>query len=59
MSEGIQSRLSEVEDASEADDEAVDLAEGGEAEDFGCIVPNSWSTICIIILDAETYETVV
>ena len=34
----VERRLREVEDAGEADDEAVDFAEGGEAEDFGGVV---------------------
>lgn len=32
---GVESRLGEVEQAGETDDQAVDFAEGGEAEDFG------------------------
>lgn len=35
---GVQTRLGKVEDAREADDQTVDLAEGGEAEDFGGVV---------------------
>jgi hypothetical protein len=35
---GIERRLREVEDASKADDEAVDFAKGGEAEDFCGVV---------------------
>jgi hypothetical protein len=35
---GVERRLREVEDASEADDEAVDFAKGGEAEDFCGVV---------------------
>lgn len=38
MGGGIEAGLSEVEDAGETDDEAVDFAEGGEAEDFGRVV---------------------
>ena len=34
----VEAGLAEVEDAGEADDEAVDFAEGGEAEDFGGVV---------------------
>ena len=34
----VQSRLAEVEQACQANDQAVNLAEGGEAKDFGCIV---------------------
>ena len=34
----VEGRLREVEDTGEADDEAVDFAEGGEAEDFGRVV---------------------
>jgi hypothetical protein len=35
---GVERRLREVEDASEADDEAVDFAKGGEAEDLCGVV---------------------
>lgn len=35
---GVEGGLREVEEAGEADDEAVDFAEGGEAEDFGGVV---------------------
>ena len=35
---GVEGRLGEVEEAGETDDEAVDFAEGGEAEDFGGVV---------------------
>jgi len=35
---GVEGGLREVEEASEADDEAVDFAECGEAEDFGGVV---------------------
>ena len=34
----VKGRLREVEDTGKADDEAVDFAEGGEAEDFGGVV---------------------
>jgi hypothetical protein len=37
--EGIQSRLREVEETSQADDESIDLAKGREAEDFGGVIP--------------------
>jgi hypothetical protein len=32
---GVESRLRKIEDTGETDNEAVDLAKGGEAEDFG------------------------
>jgi hypothetical protein len=35
---GVEGGLGEVEQAGETDDEAVDFAEGGEAEDFGGVV---------------------
>jgi hypothetical protein len=35
---GIDQRLKQIHDAGEADDHAVDLAEGGEAENLGGIV---------------------
>lgn len=35
MRDGVETGLGEVEEAREADDEAVDFAEGGEAKDFG------------------------
>ena len=38
MGRGVEAGLRKVEDSSEADDEAVDFAEGGEAEDFGGVV---------------------
>ena len=38
MCGGIESGLREVEDTGEADDETVDLSEGGETEDFGGVV---------------------
>jgi hypothetical protein len=38
---GVEGRLREVEDTGETDDEAVDFAEGGEAEDFGGVVADS------------------
>jgi hypothetical protein len=38
MGGSVEGRLREVEEAGEADDEAVDFAEGGEAEDFGGVV---------------------
>ena len=40
-SEGVDAVLREVDEAGETDDGAVDLAEGFEAEDFGCVVPVS------------------
>ena len=36
--EGVEAGLREVEEACEADDQAVDFAEGCEAEDFGGVV---------------------
>ena len=33
--------MREVDEAGETDDGAVHLAEGFEAEDFGCVVPTS------------------
>jgi hypothetical protein len=42
-SEGVDAVLREVDEAGETDDGAVDLAEGFEAEDFGCVVPTSSS----------------
>ena len=38
MGSGVESGLDKVEEACETDDEAVDFAEGGEAEDFGGVV---------------------
>tara|TARA_R110002003_G_scaffold1868_11_gene23661 strand:- start:2564 stop:2704 length:141 start_codon:yes stop_codon:yes gene_type:complete len=35
---GVECGLREVEEPGETDDEAIDLAEGGEAEDFGGVV---------------------
>jgi hypothetical protein len=35
---GVECGLDEVEQSSETDDEAVDFAESGEAEDFGGVV---------------------
>jgi hypothetical protein len=37
----VKSGLGEVEEAGETDDEAVDFAESGEAEDFGRVVAGS------------------
>ena len=34
----VEAGLGEIEDTREADDEAVDFAEGGEAEDLGGVV---------------------
>lgn len=36
--QGVEAGLREVEEARQADDQAVDFAEGGEAEDFGGVV---------------------
>lgn len=38
VGEGVEAGLREVEEAGEADYEAVDFAEGGEAEDAGGVV---------------------
>jgi len=51
---GVESRLREVEDTGEADDEAINFSESGETEDFGGVVAvgdvskrfesNEWTT---------------
>lgn len=38
MSQSIEGRLGEVEKTSQTDDQTIDFSEGGEAEDFGCVV---------------------
>lgn len=42
VGEGVEGGLSEVEEASEADDEAVNFTEVFEAEDFGGVVAVEW-----------------
>lgn len=39
---GVEGGLREVEQARQADDQAVDFAEGGEAENFGGVVAAEW-----------------
>jgi hypothetical protein len=43
---GVKRGLGEVEQAGETDYEAVDFAEGGEAEDFGGVVAARKSAYC-------------
>lgn len=38
MRRSVQAALCEIQDPSRANDEAIDFAEGGEAEDFGGVV---------------------
>lgn len=38
MCRSVEAGLRKVEDAGKADDEAIDFAEGGEAENFGGVV---------------------
>jgi hypothetical protein len=40
--QGVEARLGEVEETGETDDEAIDLAEGFKAEDFGRIVAGNF-----------------
>ena len=47
MGRGVETRLGKVEDAGEADDEAVDFAEGGKAENFGRVVTR-WVLVSIL-----------
>jgi hypothetical protein len=55
----VERRLREVEDASEADDEAVDFAKGGEAEDLGGIIAGIGVSRRLKCGGGMTYETAV
>jgi hypothetical protein len=55
----IKGRLREVKDTGKADDEAVDFAEGGEAEDLGGIIAGIGVSRKLKCGGGKTYETAV
>ena len=55
----VEGRLREVEDTGKADDEAVDFAKGGEAEDLGGIIAGIGVSRRLKCGGGMTYETAV